>query len=161
MTLDIYTIVVLSILIGAVVHYVSNRFDGKKAVEDLEVCYQGMADAFKGVVMLLVGAGLFAQGLMSVGAIDTLLGLADKRRCGRSGTDVTSYGYFGGCFDQLVRVMPLSMRLLISAVTCCKNGYQPSFLNYSNATSFKFRPYDFASFRGYCCYFRYGTSKPI
>ncbi|GLT14806.1 anaerobic C4-dicarboxylate transporter DcuC [Vibrio algivorus] len=82
MTLDIYTIVVLSIFIGAVVHYVSNRFDGKKAVEDLEVCYQGMADAFKGVVMLLVGAGLFAQGLMSVGAIDALLGLADNAGAG-------------------------------------------------------------------------------
>ena len=29
-----------------------------------------MADAFKGVVMLLVAAGVFAQGLMSIGAID-------------------------------------------------------------------------------------------
>lgn len=41
-----------------------------------------MADAFKGVVMLLVGAGLFAQGLMSVGAIDALLGLADNAGAG-------------------------------------------------------------------------------
>lgn len=41
-----------------------------------------MADAFKGVVMLLVAAGVFAQGLMSVGAIDNLLHLADKAGAG-------------------------------------------------------------------------------
>ncbi|MFV0576122.1 MAG: anaerobic C4-dicarboxylate transporter DcuC [Vibrio sp.] len=82
LTLDIYTIVILSIFIGAMVHYFSNRCDGKRALEDLEVCYGGMADAFKGVVMLLVAAGLFAQGLMSIGAIDALLGLADNAGAG-------------------------------------------------------------------------------
>ncbi|CAH0537351.1 anaerobic C4-dicarboxylate transporter DcuC [Vibrio marisflavi] len=80
--LDIYTIVVLSIFIGAVVNYVTRRFDGKKSLEDLESCYQGMADAFKGVVMLLVGAGVFAQGLMSIGAIDNLLHLAELAGAG-------------------------------------------------------------------------------
>lgn len=62
LSLDIYTIVVLSIFIGAVVDYVTKRFDGKKTLEDLDSCYAGMADAFKGVVMLLVAAGVFAQG---------------------------------------------------------------------------------------------------
>ena len=80
--LDIYTIVVLSIFIGAVVNFVTTRFDGKKSLEDLESCYQGMADAFKGVVMLLVGAGVFAQGLMSIGAIDNLLHLAELAGAG-------------------------------------------------------------------------------
>ncbi|GAM57846.1 anaerobic C4-dicarboxylate transporter dcuC [Vibrio ishigakensis] len=61
LSLDIYTIVVLSIFIGAVVDYVTKRFDGKKTLEDLDSCYAGMADAFKGVVMLLVAAGVFAQ----------------------------------------------------------------------------------------------------
>ncbi len=41
-----------------------------------------MGDAFKGVVMLLVAAGVFAQGLMSIGAIDNLLALADKAGAG-------------------------------------------------------------------------------
>ncbi len=45
-------------------------------------CYEGMADAFKGVVMLLVAAGVFAQGLMSIGAIDNLLGLAESAGAG-------------------------------------------------------------------------------
>ncbi|NQZ52021.1 MAG: anaerobic C4-dicarboxylate transporter DcuC, partial [Moritella sp.] len=67
--LDIYTIVVFSIFISAVVDYITKRFNGKATLEDLESCYEGMADAFKGVVMLLVAAGVFAQGLMSIGAI--------------------------------------------------------------------------------------------
>lgn len=82
LTLDIYTIVVGSIFLGALIDFITKRFDGQKTLEDLESCYQGMADAFKGVVMLLVAAGVFAQGLMSIGAIDNLLHLADKAGAG-------------------------------------------------------------------------------
>ncbi|MDN3682442.1 anaerobic C4-dicarboxylate transporter DcuC [Vibrio tapetis subsp. quintayensis] len=80
--LDIYTIVVGSIFIAALIDFVVKRFDGKKTLEDLDSCYQGMADAFKGVVMLLVAAGVFAQGLMSIGAIDNLIGLAEQAGAG-------------------------------------------------------------------------------
>ncbi|GAB2650256.1 anaerobic C4-dicarboxylate transporter DcuC [Vibrio panuliri] len=80
--LDIYTIVVLSIFVGALVDYASKRFDGQATLHDLESCYDGMADAFKGVVMLLVAAGVFAQGLMSIGAIDNLLHLAETAGAG-------------------------------------------------------------------------------
>ncbi len=82
LSLDIYTIVVLSIFIGAVIDFITKRFNGKETLEDLESCYAGMADAFKGVVMLLVAAGVFAQGLMSIGAIDTLIHLADNAGAG-------------------------------------------------------------------------------
>lgn len=82
LTLDIYTIVVGSIFLGALVDFVTKRFNGKATLEDLEACYEGMADAFKGVVMLLVAAGVFAQGLMSIGAIDNLLSLADSAGAG-------------------------------------------------------------------------------
>ncbi|ANU38383.1 anaerobic C4-dicarboxylate transporter DcuC [Vibrio scophthalmi] len=82
LSLDIYTIVVLSIFVGAVIDYITKRFDGKATLEDLESCYEGMADAFKGVVMLLVAAGVFAQGLMSIGAIDNLLHLAETAGAG-------------------------------------------------------------------------------
>ncbi|OLQ84916.1 anaerobic C4-dicarboxylate transporter DcuC [Vibrio ponticus] len=82
LSLDIYTIVVLSIFVGALVDYATKRFDGKATLVDLEACYKGMADAFKGVVMLLVAAGVFAQGLMSIGAIDNLLHLAETAGAG-------------------------------------------------------------------------------
>ena len=80
--LDIYTIVVLSIFLGALVDFATKRFNGRKTLEDLDACYEGMADAFKGVVMLLVAACVFAQGLMSIGAIDNLLGLAESAGAG-------------------------------------------------------------------------------
>ncbi|OOE49771.1 C4-dicarboxylate transporter DcuC [Salinivibrio kushneri] len=80
--LDIYTIVVLSIFLGALVDFATKKFDGRRTLEDLDACYEGMADAFKGVVMLLVAAGVFAQGLMSIGAIDNLLGLAESAGAG-------------------------------------------------------------------------------
>lgn len=81
LTLDIYTIVVLSIFIGAVVELIT-KLNAKETLDGLEHCYAGMADAFKGVVMLLVGAGVFAQGLMSIGAIDNLIHLAESAGAG-------------------------------------------------------------------------------
>ncbi|OED45036.1 anaerobic C4-dicarboxylate transporter DcuC [Endozoicomonas sp. (ex Bugula neritina AB1)] len=80
--LDIYTIVVGSIFLGALIDFVTKRFDGKATLSDLHSCYEGMGDAFKGVVMLLVAAGVFAQGLMSIGAIDNLIGLAESAGAG-------------------------------------------------------------------------------
>jgi len=47
-------LVVLSIFIGALVHYVVNKFDGKKSLDDLDACYDGMADAFKGAQVQVV-----------------------------------------------------------------------------------------------------------
>lgn len=82
LSLDIYTIVVLSIFLGAVVDFMTKGFKGKETLEDMDSCWAGMADAFKGVVMLLVAAGVFAQGLMSIGAIDNLLHLADQAGAG-------------------------------------------------------------------------------
>lgn len=82
LSLDIYTIVVGSIFLGAVIDFVTKRFNGKETLQDLEACYEGMAEAFKGVVMLLVAAGVFAQGLMSIGAIDNLLHLAESAGAG-------------------------------------------------------------------------------
>ena len=80
--LDIYTIVILSIFISAIINFITQRFDGRKTLLDLESCYAGMADAFKGVVMLLVAAGIFAHGLMAIGAIDNLIGLAETAGAG-------------------------------------------------------------------------------
>ncbi|PTB32622.1 anaerobic C4-dicarboxylate transporter DcuC [Photobacterium phosphoreum] len=82
LTLDIYTIVIVSITLGALVDFFTNRLNGKVTLSNLESCYAGMGDAFKGVVMLLVAAGVFAQGLMTVGTIDNLIALADKAGAG-------------------------------------------------------------------------------
>lgn len=74
--LDIITILVICMTTSAMIEF-ARRFDIKPVFDGLEQAYKGMADAFSSVVMLLVAAGVFAHGLMSVGFIDQLLHLAE------------------------------------------------------------------------------------
>lgn len=75
--LHIITIIVGCIILSAIIEFVRG-FDGKKVYAGLDVCYRGMADAFATVVMLLVAAGVFAQGLSTVGFISGLIDLAQS-----------------------------------------------------------------------------------
>lgn len=82
--LHIITVVLLCIFIG-VVFEVIRYFDAKKVLDELSVCYKAMGEAFAGVVMLLIAAGIFAQGLTTVGFIDTLIGFASSSHAGAFG----------------------------------------------------------------------------
>lgn len=75
--LHIVTILVICFFISCLLELTRHKGDSTKVFEGLTVAYRGMADAFAGVVMLLVAAGVFAQGLKSVGFIDNLLHLAE------------------------------------------------------------------------------------
>lgn len=75
--LHIITVLVLCMLIAAVIEFLRS-FNAKTVFTGLEVAYRGMADAFATVVMLLVAAGVFAQGLSTVGFISGLIGLAQS-----------------------------------------------------------------------------------
>ncbi|HEN3468532.1 TPA: anaerobic C4-dicarboxylate transporter DcuC [Yersinia enterocolitica] len=75
--LHIITVLVICMLIAAVIEFLRN-FNAKTVFTGLEVAYRGMADAFATVVMLLVAAGVFAQGLSTVGFISGLIGLAQS-----------------------------------------------------------------------------------
>ncbi|MGL5947485.1 MAG: anaerobic C4-dicarboxylate transporter DcuC [Aeromonas sp.] len=70
--LDIVTIIIMCLVLASFLELIRER-SGKIVLDGLQVCWRSMADAFAGVIMLLVGAGVFAQGLMTVGFIDTLL----------------------------------------------------------------------------------------
>ena len=70
--LNIITIIVICLLLVAIVDFLRS-FSAKNVFENLNVAYQGMADAFSGVVILLVAAGVFAQGLSTVGFIHALI----------------------------------------------------------------------------------------
>ena len=73
--LHIIAILVLCMLLAAVLEFVRG-FNTKNVFAGLEVAYRGMADAFAGVVMLLVAAGVFAQGLSTIGFINSLISIA-------------------------------------------------------------------------------------
>ncbi|MGG4610045.1 anaerobic C4-dicarboxylate transporter DcuC [Providencia sp. Me31A] len=75
--LHIVTIIVGCIILAAVIEFLRS-FSAKHVYGGLEVCYRGMADAFATVVMLLVAAGVFAQGLSTIGFIKGLIDLAQS-----------------------------------------------------------------------------------
>jgi DcuC family C4-dicarboxylate transporter len=70
--LDIVTIIVICMVLACALELIRVR-SSKLLLDGLTVCWRNMADAFSGVVMLLVGAGVFAQGLMTIGFIANLL----------------------------------------------------------------------------------------
>jgi len=73
--LHIVTVMVLCFIITAAVDFLRN-FNAKQTFDNLIVAYRGMADAFAGVVMLLVAAGVFAQSLSTIGFITNLIASA-------------------------------------------------------------------------------------
>ena len=75
--LHIVTVMVLCFIITAVVDFLRS-FNAKQTFDNLVVAYRGMADAFAGVVMLLVAAGVFAQSLSTIGFITNLLDSAQS-----------------------------------------------------------------------------------
>jgi DcuC family C4-dicarboxylate transporter len=75
--LHIITVLVICMTLTAVIEFI-RYFDAKKVFAGLDVAYRGMADAFATVVMLLVAAGVFAQGLSTVGFISGLIGTAQS-----------------------------------------------------------------------------------
>ena len=75
--LHIVTVMVLCFIITAAVDFLRN-FNAKQTFDNLIVAYRGMADAFAGVVMLLVAAGVFAQSLSTIGFITNLIASAQS-----------------------------------------------------------------------------------
>ena len=75
--LHIVTVMVLCFIITAIVDFLRS-FNAKQTFDNLIVAYRGMADAFAGVVMLLVAAGVFAQSLSTIGFITNLIDSAQS-----------------------------------------------------------------------------------
>ena len=67
----------LCFIITAAVDFLRS-FNAKQTFDNLIVAYRGMADAFAGVVMLLVAAGVFAQSLSTIGFITNLIASAQS-----------------------------------------------------------------------------------
>ncbi|MDG0796892.1 anaerobic C4-dicarboxylate transporter DcuC [Pectobacterium punjabense] len=75
--LHIITVLVICMVLAAILEFVRS-FNAQKVFDGLDVAYRGMADAFSSVVILLVAAGVFAQGLGTIGFISGLIGLAQS-----------------------------------------------------------------------------------
>ena len=75
--LHIVTVMVLCFIITAIVDFLRS-FNAKQTFDNLVVAYRGMADAFAGVVMLLVAAGVFGARLSTIGFITNLIDSAQS-----------------------------------------------------------------------------------
>ena len=60
----------------------------KKALNSMSVFWRGVGNGFASVVVMIIAADIFAEGLMRMGVIDTLVSLAGSVRIGKVGITV-------------------------------------------------------------------------
>lgn len=70
-------LIVFTVIITAICEFI-RYLKAKPVFEGLEVCYRGMGEAFSGVVVLLIAAGVFAHGLSSIGFVSALIESVQK-----------------------------------------------------------------------------------
>ena len=70
-------LMVFTIIITAICEFF-RHLKAQPIYDGLEVCYRGMGEAFSGVVVLLIAAGVFAQGLSSIGFVSALIDSVQK-----------------------------------------------------------------------------------
>ena len=59
-----------------------------KALTSMSVFWRGMGNGFASVVVMIIAADIFAEGLMRMGVIDTMVSLAESVRIGKAGITV-------------------------------------------------------------------------
>ena len=79
--------IILSFFIAGVLDAFHNR-SFSRAVSSMSVFWRGMGEGFTTIVVMIVAADIFAQGLLHLGVIDSLVSLAQSVRVGRSGITV-------------------------------------------------------------------------
>lgn len=75
--LNIITILIICLTLTAIIEFI-RTFNAKTVFSGLDSAYRGMGDAFVTVVILLVAAGVFAEGLKVVGFTSGLIILAES-----------------------------------------------------------------------------------
>lgn len=81
--MDVITAMLISTAVSMCFEYVRSR-DAKKVFASLQVFFDGMGVQFATVITLIVAGEVFAKGLMSIGAIDTLINSAQSMGVGAS-----------------------------------------------------------------------------
>jgi DcuC family C4-dicarboxylate transporter len=74
--LDTTTVMFLSLFIALFFEVIRHR-NIKKVMNSMQLFFDGMGNIFKSVITLIIAAEIFAQGLIALGFIDGLIGLAN------------------------------------------------------------------------------------
>ncbi|WP_082987569.1 C4-dicarboxylate transporter DcuC [Gallibacterium genomosp. 3] len=70
-------LLILTLIISALIELARTR-NVSDVFAGLEKCYNGMAEAFSSVVMLIIAAGVFAEGLSRIGFTEDLINVAQN-----------------------------------------------------------------------------------
>ena len=70
--MDVVTAMIISLAVSMVCEYMRKR-DFKAVLSSIQVFFDGMASQFAAVITLIVAGEVFAKGLTSIGAIDTVI----------------------------------------------------------------------------------------
>jgi len=79
--------IILSFLLAGFLDWVRGR-SFKQSLAAMSVFWKGMGSGFTSIVVIIVAADIFAQGLMKMGVIDSMVELALGVRIGRTGISV-------------------------------------------------------------------------
>lgn len=70
-------LLILTLILSVVIELIRKR-NVKEVFAGLEQCYNGMAEAFSSVVMLIIAAGVFAEGLSRIGFTEGLINVVQN-----------------------------------------------------------------------------------
>lgn len=70
--MDVVTAMIVSIIVSMIFEYIRKR-DLKEVLKSMQIFFDGMGTQFAAVVTLIVAGEVFAKGLTSIGAIDTII----------------------------------------------------------------------------------------
>ncbi len=136
-TLNISGVVLLSVIIAVLFETIRYKFVFNKIAEGVKVFFQAMGRSLAGVVILIVAAGVFAQGFKSLGMIDSVISVANTLGFGALGmgivfvlitTAVTIVtGSNGASFYPLLEFIPqIASKLKVDPVTIVLPMHQAS-----------------------------------
>lgn len=72
-SMNVITAMLLGVTIALIFEFITKKGNGKAVAKDIQVFFNGMGSQFATIVTLIIAGETFAKGLMSIGAIDTII----------------------------------------------------------------------------------------
>ena len=89
--MDVVTAMIVSIIVSMIFEYIRKR-DLKEVLKSMQIFFDGMGTQFAAVVTLIVAGEVFAKGLTSIGAIDTIIKSSQNAGFGSLGMTIVMTG---------------------------------------------------------------------
>ncbi|EKU12180.1 C4-dicarboxylate transporter DcuC [Campylobacter showae] len=135
--LDISAIIILSVVIAMLFEAVRHRSKFDPIAEGVKVFFQAMGKSLSGVVILIIAAGIFAEGFKALGMLDSIVKLANSLGFGGFGMSVLFVvittlvtiisGSNGASFYPLIEMVPhIAAKLNVSSVMLVLPMHQAS-----------------------------------